>query len=241
MPEQTFSYVGSELELFHSAQNWKSYYGSMLQQYLGNSVLEVGAGIGGTTEALCKQQHKSWVCLEPDEALCDDIHHLIAQERLPHFCQVVSGDLRALSPSQLFDSILYVDVLEHIEHDRKELAQAIAHLGPGGHLIVLAPAHNWLFSPFDESVGHYRRYSVGTLLDLRPHGLKPVMTRYLDSCGTCLSLANRLLLKRSNPTVSNIKHWDKFVVPLSRLIDRLLRYKFGKTVLVVWEKPPSDA
>jgi protein-L-isoaspartate O-methyltransferase len=240
MPEQTFSYVGSELELFHSAKNWKSYYGSMLQQYLGSNVLEVGAGIGGTTEVLCRGQHQSWVCLEPDEALCEDIHHLIAEEKLPQFCQVVAGNLQALSPSQLFDSILYVDVLEHIKHDRAELARAAAHLSPGGHLIVLAPAYNWLFSPFDEAVGHYRRYSKNALLEMSPSGLEIALTRYLDSCGICLSLANKLLLRKSAPSLSNIKHWDRFVIPLSRYTDRLLLYKFGKTVLVIWRKPGSE-
>ena len=85
----------------------------------------------------------------------------------PPSCRIAvksaSGTLSELSDSDKFDTILYMDVFEHIEDDRAELERAAAQLAPDGHLIVLAPAHQWLFTPFDESIGHYRRYSRRTL------------------------------------------------------------------------------
>ena len=68
--------------------------------------------------------------------------------------------------------MLYIDVLEHIEHDLDELARAASHLAPGGHLVVLAPAHQALFSDFDRAIGHYRRYNRAGLQKLAPAGLR---------------------------------------------------------------------
>src|SRR5260370_3441433 len=61
-----FQYMGSELEIFAHARHWKSYVKSKLRPYLIGDVLEVGAGIGGTTQALKNGTHQRWVCLEPD-------------------------------------------------------------------------------------------------------------------------------------------------------------------------------
>jgi SAM-dependent methyltransferase len=229
-------YIGSELELFQSATNWKQYFSEVLTPFLGDEVLEVGAGIGGTTAILCQGEQKRWLCLEPDPALCHEIERLIAAGVLPACCETHVGSLTGEVPVHRFDTILYIDVLEHIEDDVAEIERAMARLKPGGHLVVLAPAHTWLFSPFDEAVGHFRRYTRASLLERAPAGLKPVQCRYLDACGTALSLANKLLLRRSSPSVANINFWDRFVVPVSRFVDRLLGYRLGKTVVVVWQR-----
>lgn len=236
MANPDFNYAGSELELFQDAHNWKKYYGRCVRDFLGSSVLEVGAGLGGTTHSLCREDHQSWVCLEPDKHLCDQILHRIEQRELPGFCSAVNGSLNDLPADRLFDTVLYIDVLEHILEDREELKRAAERVRNGGHLVVLAPAHNWLFSEFDAAIGHYRRYSATTLRDISPAGTEVVLERYLDSCGTCLSLLNRLLLRQSMPSKTAIKFWDKVIVPMSTVIDRLLRYKFGKTVVMVWRK-----
>ncbi len=237
MANPDFNYAGPELELFRDAHHWKKYYGRCIRDFLGHSVLEVGAGLGGTTNFLCRDDHQSWVCLEPDKGLCDQILRRIEQSELPGFCSAVNGSLKDISRDQLFDTVLYIDVLEHIQEDREELQQAAALVCSGGHLVVLAPAHNWLFSDFDEAIGHYRRYSATTLREISPAGTEVVLERYLDSCGTCLSLLNRLLLRQSIPSKRAIKLWDKVFVPLSTVVDRLLRYKFGKTIVMAWRKP----
>ena len=64
-----YTYIGSELELFSHASNWKAYHARLIRPYLGDEVLEVGAGIGATTASLYSGNQKRWVCLEPDLAL----------------------------------------------------------------------------------------------------------------------------------------------------------------------------
>lgn len=233
------TYQGSELDLFSSAMNWKTYIERRIGPFISGDVLEVGAGIGGTTSVLSSARHKSWTCLEPDWALASQIENII--HKLPVRCDVRRGDLTALADHECFDTILYIDVLEHIEDDVQELRRASRHLNPGGHLIILAPAHQFLFSEFDRAVDHFRRYDRASLAKVFPSELTKQTLFYLDSCGVMLSLGNRLLLRQSKASRRQMQVWDRLVVPLSRLIDPLLGYGVGKTVVGVWSKNDQDA
>jgi hypothetical protein len=130
-----------------------------------------------------------------------------------------------------------MDVLEHIADDRAELEMAADRLRPGGHLIVLAPAHQWLFAPFDAAIGHFRRYTKGTLGAAAPAALPLIRLVYLDSAGMLASLGNRLLLRSSMPTPRQIAFWDRVLVRCSRWTDPMFGYTLGKSVLAVWRKP----
>lgn len=230
------TYVGNELELFEKAKNWKSYYASFLKPYIKGSVLEVGAGLGGTTNSLCDGSQAEWVCLEPDETLANQIRHKLSDGKLPGCCRVEVGFMQDLLAVPTFDTILYVDVLEHIDHDAKQLADSVQYLKPGGHLIVLSPAYQWLFSPFDASIGHFRRYTRPTLLALTPPQVRLVKSFYLDSLGLCTSLANKIFLRQSQPTPSQIRLWDRYIVPPSKITDFLIAYNAGRSVIGIWQK-----
>lgn len=234
MATEAFSYVGSELELFARAVRWKRYYRSLLAPRLGAEILEVGAGIGETAAHLCSDRQTRWVCLEPDPEQAALVRAKIESGGLPAQCSSAVGTLADVDRAERFDSVLYVDVLEHIEDDRSELARAAEHLRPGGSLVVLSPAHQWLFSEFDRAVGHFRRYSRSELLDLTPAGLRVEACYYLDSCGLFASIGNRYVLRKGMPTASAIAFWDGVLVRASTRLDPLLRYGFGKTVVAVW-------
>lgn len=224
-----FQYVGSELEIFAEAKNWKRYLLEKIAPHLRGDVLEVGAGIGANTQAFADASFTRWTCLEPDASLSARIS---TDDRY----QVVTGTLQNLPPAATFDSILYVDVLEHIGDDRGELEAAASHLKAGGSCIVLAPAHPWLFTPFDKAIGHYRRYNAKRLADLTPTGMRISKMEYLDAAGLLASLGNRLLLSRSMPTRRQIAFWDGLLVPVSRKLDPLFGHLLGKSVLGVWRK-----
>jgi cyclopropane fatty-acyl-phospholipid synthase-like methyltransferase len=236
-----FTYVGSELDLFAAATNWKSYFRTHLEPYLGREVLEVGAGLGGTTRLLCRGHERRWVCLEPDAALAERLTQSIQDGQVPGTCEVAIGTLEQMNGETNFDTILYIDVLEHIPDDGGELARAAQCLGPGGHVLVLSPAHPWLYTPFDQAIGHCRRYTKKTLAALSPQGLELVRLLYLDSIGLLASLGNRLLLKSAMPTAKQIAVWDNLLVRLSRLVDPLLGYSVGKSVVGVWRKKTAAA
>jgi SAM-dependent methyltransferase len=233
MPDGVLTYLGGELELFAEARNWKRYFSARMAPFVKGRVLEVGAGIGGNIRFLLNDRVTHWLALEPDPAQAAAIRMMVDGENR---CDARPGTIADLPDHARFDAILYVDVLEHIRDDAGELARAASHLAPGGHLIVLSPAHRFLFSPFDAAIGHYRRYSRRAILGFAPPDCHLVSVRLLDSAGFLLSLGNRLVTRAAMPTRAQIRLWDRWFVPISRRLDPMTRYRLGKTILAVWSK-----
>ena len=160
----------------------------------------------------------------------------ISAGKLPACCRTLGGTVSDLPGDLIFDTLIYIDVLEHIEDDRAELVSATNHLAPNGTLILLAPAYNFLFSPFDHSIGHYRRYNKDMLIDITPYDLHIEKLFYLDSVGILMSLTNRFFLKQSMPQLQQILFWDHRVLPLSRILDKLTGYSVGRSIVGIWRK-----
>ena len=222
-----YEYAGGELQLFSKATVWKAYWKSFVVPHLTGDVLEIGAGIGANANALADAEFRSWTCLEPDARLAAAIPPGPRRN-------VVVGTSESIDEDSLFDTILYPDVLEHIEDDRGELARSAALLRNGGSLIVLAPAHPALYTEFDRAIGHCRRYSRGMLRAVIPEGLTAQSLVSLDSVGLLASWGNRLLLRSAAPTPRQIAFWDGVLVRCSRALDPLFQHSVGRSLLGVW-------
>jgi SAM-dependent methyltransferase len=231
-----YKYVGEELPLFTNAQNWKRYFRSQLTPFIGGDVAEIGAGNGSTTAVLSKLPHTHWYAVEPDSTLVAELTKRRQLGELAPTVEPLLGGLEVLTPISQVDTILYIDVLEHIVDDRAELKGATAHLRPGGHLIVLSPAYQILFTPFDAAIGHYRRYTARALGEVTPPDLTIRKSFYLDSVGLLASLANKMFLRQSKPTSGQILFWDRVLIPLSRIFDPMVCRSVGRSVIIVWQK-----
>ena len=234
MSQAAFEYIGNELKLFAAAKKWKQYAAGLIKPFIKGDVLEAGAGIGSNTALFFTDAVSSWVLLEPDKKFATALEKTLQENKLAGNCSVFNGYSNQLKKK--FDSILYIDVIEHIENDKAEIATAIELLNSGGHLIVLSPAHNFLRSRFDKAIGHYRRYSKKTLLDIANEKVRIEKILYADSIGLTVSLANKFLLQQQYPTKKQIHFWDSYIIPVSKILDRILMYKAGKTVIAVWKK-----
>lgn len=232
------AYVGQELDLFAQANNWKGYVASLLRPSIRGAVLEVGAGIGATTRALLNDSVTSWTCLEPDPALVVRLTESLGSIR-PEI-RIVNGALDDIDAESVFDTILYVDVLEHIEDDSAELCLAARHLAAGGALVVLAPAFQVLYSDFDRALGHHRRYTARSLARVFPPGLVKRELFYADSLGAALSLANRFILRQESPIARQIRFWDRVIIPASRIADNVARHFLGRSVIGIYGRPPIE-
>ncbi len=229
-------YIGDELTIFKDAVNWKKYWYNSISKYISGDVLEVGAGIGINTN-LILQNHpdvRSIVSIEPDKSLADQILSNLTVDNSK--VTVLNQYLHDLPTDKRFDTIIYIDVIEHIEDDSGELNKAKLYLKEGGLLIILVPAYNFLFSPFDEAIGHYRRYNKKMLVNAIPDELSKLKLFYLDSLGVCASLVNKFVLKQSYPTKKQILKYDRMIVPISKILDRLVFNSLGKSLVGIWKK-----
>jgi len=230
-------YVGTELELFAAATQWKGYLRHALTPFISGDVAEVGAGIGATTHALGTAPGAThWTCIEPDGAMFAKLSAEAPSLPAPQPVALHHGVLADLPVAPSFDTILYIDVLEHIADEAAELREAEARLRAGGRIVALCPAWQFLFTPFDRAIGHYRRHSKSSLRRSAGPGLIERKAFYLDSVGMLASLANKLALRQAMPTPAQIQLWDKWLVPASRLLDPLARRWLGKSVVLIWEK-----
>lgn len=227
-----FKYPGHELELFQHAKHWKKYFSKKIRPFIKGNVLEVGAGIGSTTSLLNDGSAKQWLMLEPDRQMSNIVREKIKD--LPSNCTVQTATIDSVAGK--FDTIIYIDVLEHIENDAAEVNKAADLLQEDGHIIILAPAFQSLYSPFDKAIGHHRRYNRKKLRTIKPNDLEIISNRYYDSAGYFASVMNKFFLKQKYPSLKQILFWDKWMVPLSTITDKLFFHSFGKSIISIWKK-----
>jgi SAM-dependent methyltransferase len=230
-------YVGGELDIFVHARNWKRYWSSRVAPWVRGRVLEVGAGFGANTPLFVRPGVSRIWALEPDPELAGRLRAAHGEEMGGVPLHILTGTLESVPDELRFDTVLYIDVLEHIADDRDELLRAAARLDAGGHLIVVAPAHQSLYTDFDRAIGHHRRYTRASLCVCAPPGVSLVKVEYLDSFGLLASLSNRWL-RQSLPTLRQIRFWDRFIVRASIPLDAITGHHLGKSVLAVWKKDP---
>ena len=212
------TYLGTELDAFAHASNWKQYLRHVIKPYLQRPCPR-----SRRRNRRRRRPHSEAARRRPGRR-SNQTPHLPADCRSAHPSlrdpvRIIIGTLDAIRPEPLFDCVIYIDVLEHIEKDAEELRRAAARLITGGTIVVLSPAHQSLYTAFDEAIGHYRRYDRRSLSALTPAGTTLVDLRYLDSTGLWLSLGNRVLLRSSSPTVAQVTLWDSWCIPISRRLD----------------------
>ncbi len=229
------TYIGNELDLFKNATNWKNYFSKKIKPYIKGDILEVGAGIGTNTKYLIHDNVniKSITCLEPDAILCEEMKLNHLNDKIDAK-EILNGTIEDVNKQ--FDTIIYIDVLEHIEKSKEEIELIKKRLNTDGQLIILVPAFNFLFSEFDSKIGHFRRYDKHILKNEVNNTLKLQKTFYLDSLGVIASLVNKYILKKGTPSPANIYFWDKKIIPFSKFLDIISFNTFGKSLIGIYQK-----
>lgn len=225
-------YLNEVLEYFDISDKYRSYQIELFKKYVGKKILEVGAGRGKIIESLAKSEERNFTLLELDNDFYDFLKKNFNSKNINIFKEK-SQNLKDIK----FDTIFYLDVIEHIEKDKNELNTAYNLLKKNGHLIIIVPAFQILFSEFDKKVGHYRRYRKNFFKNYsKEKNFKIKKLAYFDIIGFFIILFSKILnLTNSKKTSLGIKVWN-FLIPLSKILDKATFHSLGKSIICIYEK-----
>ena len=226
-----FSYTGSELEAMTLARNYYRWIFRSCVPYLGRRVIEVGAGIGTFSSLLLDVDSIETVILvEPAWNLIPALQSLQSGTRVT----VIHGHLEDVPTTCMADSIVLVNVLEHVEDPASFLRVARARLAPAGRLLVFVPAGPRLFGTLDAAFGHHRRYTQRSLgSSLAAAGFTVRLLRYMNVPGVVSWFVAGKILRQRTLAARQVQLYDRFIVPwLSKLESRWCP-PFGQSLFAV--------
>jgi len=226
------NYIGWELSLFDQANIYRDYQFSFLKNNIRGNVCEVGPGHGVICDRYI-QLSKKISLFEQSKKLFKFLKKKYKKN------QKIKIYNKYFKPSKTkYHTILYLDVLEHIEQPKKELKKVFMSLKKRGKIIFVVPAYQHLFSQFDKDVGHYRRYTIKKFLnEMSGAKYSNLKYYYIDTVGYLLSIISKIFLKknyRSNFD-KKIRIWN-FLIYISKVIDFITAYSFGKTLIIIVQK-----
>jgi len=231
------SYEGRDLEVLADMRNYYSWIMEIFSPWVSGHVVEYGAGAGTISAQLAPLANKLTL-VEPSANLVSLLgarfagvdHVEVAGESLERH----SGEVA----SQSVDTIVLVNVLEHIEDDRAALGALVRMLRSGGHLLIFVPALQFLMSRLDRELGHFRRYHRPDLIkNVRDAGAEVQECRYFDAFGIVPWLILNKFMRSTGFSRRLVNINDRFAVPVSKLVESSLRLPFGKNLVLVARKP----
>jgi SAM-dependent methyltransferase len=217
----------------------------LFRQYVRGTVLEVGAGDGRITAlALSGGELDQIVALEPSPHFFRLLQARVGQDPRVTLLEAETAAVRSQRPEG-FDCAFSVHVMEHVADDRGFLEDMLAMTKPGGTVVVLVPALQWLYSDLDRSIGHFRRYDKKSIRRLVP-GLNARIERmfYSNLIGVAASLYFVRLRKLDyQKNEQNKKRFfflyslfSKYAVPVVRVLEGLIAPPVGLNLTVVLRK-----
>jgi SAM-dependent methyltransferase len=234
-----FTYSGRELDALAEARNYYDWISGRFAPYLGERIVEAGAGIGTfTAHLLARAPGARVLALEP------------AENNHPHLARRFAGDLRVTVrhgyldetvEAGAADSVVAVNVMEHVEDDGAFLRAAFRALAPGGHVLLFVPALPALFGTLDRAVDHWRRYTrAGLLRRLHEAGLVPVDVRYMNLPGVAAWWLAGKVLRRTTVSARDARTYDRWVVPWVRAVESRIAPPLGQSLLAVARRPGTE-
>lgn len=223
------------LDALTEAVNYADWIVEMAAPHLGAEILEVGAGHGTVTDRLKRHGKVTASDLSPR---CVEV--LRARYADDPAVAVFEGDVAAATAERRFDSIVLVNVLEHIEDDGGALREILAGLNPGGTVVLFVPAFQALYSNFDRMIGHHRRYRRDDLTGLvATSGFDVVDARYVNSAGAVAWWIVARQLGRFPKSRAAMRTYDRTVVPAIRALESRWTPPFGQSVLCIGRRPAA--
>ncbi len=225
------------LQAVRRAKKFNHWLMNQFKEYTGNEVVEAGCGIGNLTELLLDK--KRLVCLDYEEFYVKRI-----KESYGHLSNisVSTADLtqedhiRTATKGKPVDSIVCINVLEHIEPDVLVLENFYKNLKPGGHAIILVPHNPDMYTEVDRLLGHYRRYTKKELADkLQQAGFEVVKTSGFNRVGGFGWWFSGKILKKKTLSPGQMTVFE-MLMPLIRILEHIPFHPHN-SVIAIGKKP----
>ncbi len=209
---------------------------SLMRPYLGDRILEVGPGIGLLTSRMVADRHVSALEVDPDAA-----NVLLQRFGAMSNFDVVSGDVERKewideNTTKRYDTVVCVNVLEHVVEDITALENMHKSLRSGGYLFLFVPALMAIFGTLDSAVGHKRRYSLDEVsTKVQSAGFEIQEISYGNVLGVPAWFWSSRITRRSMPNTSILSLFDR-LVPVWTWIESKIRVPIGMTVICIARK-----
>ena len=228
-------YAADDLETMSEATRYQAHVFELLRPHIGSSVLEVGCGIGTTSLRLAEIAERL-VCIEPNLNCVSRARAALEGNpkitlRICHLEECSHDELI----QQRFDTIVCVNVLEHIEDHIRALRLFRELVAPtGGRVLIFVPAVQAAYGPLDAALGHHRRYSKRTLRRaFNAAGLDLVALRYTNPIGLLGWMYNAHVSGATEHTSGQVKLFEQLVAPWALPLDRLVPPPIGLSLFAV--------
>ena len=239
--ENLTTYAGTDLEGMCFAENYHRWILRIFEPFLGTQLVEVGAGTGSFSELVLKGEIESLSLVEPSAEMYKILHrrlnHTGRSVKLKTYNARFTHVADHIKANQQPDSIIYVNVMEHIADDETELRVAHETLDEGGRIFIFVPALRWLYGSLDQQIGHHRRYTREELESkCRRAGFRLIRSGYFDFAGIVPWGIKYRVFRSEKLEPKAVKFYDKFVVPAARAVETLIKPPIGKNLFVIAEK-----
>ena len=229
--------LAATLDNLDGADNYAGWIFELIEPYLGHEVLEVGAG-HGTFTAMLASTAKRVVASDLSERCVSRLRERFSGEQS---VEILHGSVDSAAGHGPFDSVILINVLEHIQDDDGALREISRLLRPGGRVVLWVPAFSLLYSDFDRKIGHYRRYRRPELrTQLARAGYEVRDIRYVNAVGAVAWLVLARLLRRTPTRGTPVKVFDRYFVPRLKRLERRWPPPFGQSVLAVATRCDAD-
>lgn len=227
--------LSASISILNTADNYNRWIFDNIKNFIGQDVLEIGCGTGNITDYIL-EKNRGITGIEIDHTFACTAKKKYRNNKA---VKIIHGDflkLKSLKRNH-YDTVITLNVLEHIKNDSLALAKMYASLKKGGTAVMLVPAMRFAYGTLDKELGHFRRYEKDDMEKLyNENGFKPGKMFYMNFIGAfAWAFNSRILGRKVFPQFQPVL-FDRFFVPVLKPLETVFPPFLGQSLIAVGKK-----